>query len=367
MLRRVLFYIVLAGCAASTQALTVTNAPVRGAWCSDFDAVTNSARAAGVPAVIWFVRPDCPYCDRLRLGVERSKAFGVWQRARGLYMAYSDKERSKDGYRFVCRTPKLLINAPCVGVYHWDGNGGLKVAVNFTARRGEMYVRKGRTIAEQLMNSVDAALAGYLKASGGSGNEKLRLEAVSHICATNVCEGRATGQVSMRPESGMLYEGGTVAIVARAGEGSTLAGWIDPAGRFFGGPSRLAVTSQMPEGLYKAVFRLKDDCKAPKLQLPTNVVAVTAGNLVECDIPFNQDARPVAFKFTGLPDGLRLLNTPLNGTVGGVPEETGDYDVKVRVWSLVHPEWADEGTFKMKVAPLPSRADPAGGDGHGHE
>ena len=356
--------LLICGYAASLPALTVTNAPARGVWCSDFDAVTNAARTAGVPVVAWFANSNCPYCDRLRQGVERSKAFGVWQRARGLYMVYSEKDKNLEGFRFVMRTPKLLINAPCVGIYKWNEKGGLDVAVNFTARRGEMHVRKGSTIAEQLMNSVDAALAGYLKTSGGEELAKLRSKAAARICVTNLCEGKASGEVSMSPSTGLLLEGGTVNLVARSGEGSTLAGWIDPAGRLFGGPSRLAVNSQMPEGLYKAVFRLKEDCKAPKLQLPTNIVTMTVGNLSEFEVPVNPEARPVAFKFTGLPDDLGLTKTPLNGVVGGVPAETGDYEVQVKSWSLVHPEWVSEGVLKIKVVPHGPHKDGEPGDAH---
>ena len=361
---RILVAFLLGGYAASLPALTVTNVPTRGVWCSDFDAVTNAARAAGVPVVAWFSNSNCPYCDRLRQGVERSKAFGVWQRARGLYMAYCEKDNNLDGFRFVMRTPKMLINAPGVGIYKWDEKGGLDVAVNFTARRGEMHVRKGSTLAEQLMNSVDGALAGYLKASGGDGLAKLRSQAAARICVTNLCEGKASGEVSMNPATGLLLEGGVVNLVARSGEGATLAGWMDPTGRFFGGPSRLAVNNQMPEGLYKAVFRMKEECKPPKLLLPTNIVTMTVGNLSEYEVPVNPEARPVAFKFTGLPDGLGLAKTPLNGVIGGVPEETGDYEVQVKSWSLVHPEWVSEGVLKIKVVPHSPHKGAAGGDAH---
>ena len=353
-IKRTIVTVLFAGILDSAQALTVTNVPARGVWCSDFVATTNAARQASMPAIVFYGKVNCPYCDRLRLAIDRSKAFGSWQRARGLYMVLATKEASHDGFHFVQRTPKRLINSPCVGIYQWDAEGKLKVSVNFVGRRDEMYVRKGRTIAEQLMNSVDAALASYLATSAGQSGASILAEAVSHISVTNVCEGSASGTVRMRPESGVLREGGIVSLTAQAGEGATLAGWIDPSGRFFGAPSRLGVGSSMPEGLYRAVFRMKADCVAPTLQLPTNVVVMTAGNLEECDIPVNPKARPVAFEFTGLPSGLRVSKSVLNGTLGGVPDEVGDYDVRVKVKSLVHPEWTDEGTFKIKVKPLPS-------------
>lgn len=280
---------------------------VPGEWNADFSAVIERSNREHRPMLLVHTSEGCPLCARLNQALD-GEAFSQWQKDRKLLMAYvrtrgidAVYRRTKDFINSVCgETP----GPPYVCVY-WPKADGTTNSVAFAGRRGEMRVERKELFSVEFMAAVDQALKDYLAQDSRYATiEQILTNSVKKIsCA----KAGAEGSVVMRPESGVLNEGGKVILEARAASDAFFVGWEDPQGRFVEWNYRLVVSGRMPAGTYTARFRPKEGCPPPTLTTVTTSLCVQVGQRFNLSVPVDPTCRPVHFRATQhLPKGVKL-------------------------------------------------------------
>ena len=323
-------------------------AEASGAWTSDFDAATNAAAVAHLPVVVVVTQKGCAYCARLHK-VLKSKAVRDWQKARGWYFVAVERETRPDVADFVVSTPVTNTVAPYVGVY-WTRPDGTQAMKNFPGREGQMGVRKDKTLALEWMHAVEASVPGAPGLADGVSAASIVRGAKMSLAVAADREKGADGQVSMSPAVKFLKDGRKANLTAKPKQGSVLAGWRYPNGRFVCGRSRLTVDTSWPEGTYTAVFRRPENCAAPVLHLPKQEVTWSEGELEKLPLRVNAEAYPVTFHCTGLPAGMRLTSRA-TGIVAGRPQTNGVFRVEVTARGASPHLPTATGAFTVRVLP----------------
>ncbi len=319
-----------------------------GAWTSDFDAATNAALVAHVPVVVVVTQKGCAYCARLHKALN-GPAVKDWQKARGWYFVLAEREKRPDVADFVVSTPVTNTVAPYVGVY-WTRADGTQTLKNFPGRPGEMGVRKEKSLALEWMRAVEASVPGAPGLEGGASAASFVKRAKMSLAVVADKEKGADGRVRMSPAVSFLKEGQKTVLAAEARQGSVLAGWRYPDGRFVTGKSRLTVDSSWPEGTYSAVFRKPENCAAPSLRLPEQEVVWQEWRRERFVLRVNADAYPVTFSCTGLPPGV-FLSSRSAGVVAGQPQTSGVWRVEVSAKGVARAQPMARGAFTLRVLP----------------
>ena len=323
----------------------------RGAWTSDFDAATNAAAAAHLPVAVVVTQRGCPYCARLHKAL-KGVAVRSWQKERGWYFVLAARESNPQVTDFVVSTPVTNTVAPYVGVY-WTRADGTQTLKNFPGRPGEMGVRKEKSLALEWMRAVEASVPGAPGLEGGTSAASFVKRAKMSLAVVADKEKGADGRVRMSPVVSFLKEGQKTVLAAEARQGSVLAGWRYPDGRFATGKSRLTVDSSWPEGTYSAVFRKPENCAAPSLRLPELEVVWQEWRRERFVLRVNADAYPVTFTCRGLPPGM-ALTARAEGVVSGTPQSNGVFRVEVTAKGASSALPVAKGAFTVRVQPRPS-------------
>lgn len=323
----------------------------RGAWTSDFDAATNAAAAAHLPVAVVVTQRGCPYCARLHKAL-KGVAVRSWQKERGWYFVLAARESNPQVTDFVVSTPVTNTVAPYVGVY-WTRADGTQTLKNFPGRPGEMGVRKEKSLALEWMRAVEASVPGAPGLEGGTSAASFVKRAKMSLAVVADKEKGADGRVRMSPAVSFLKEGQKTVLAAEARQGSVLAGWRYPDGRFATGKSRLTVDSSWPEGTYSAVFRKPENCAAPSLRLPEQEVVWQEWRRERFVLRVNADAYPVTFTCRGLPPGM-ALTARAEGVVSGTPQSNGVFRVEVTAKGASSALPVAKGAFTVRVQPRPS-------------
>ena len=319
-----------------------------GAWTSNFDVATNKAASAHVPVVVVVTRKGCVFCSRLH---EALTGAGVksWQKERGWYYVLVDRKQSEQAYELARNMPSPNTTAPYVGVY-WSRADGTLTMRNFPGRKGQMGVKREKTLALEWILAVEASVPGAPGLEDGVAAPSIVQKAKIHIATAVDQRNGAGGQVKMAPQTDCVTEGKPVTLTADPKRGSVFAGWRYPDGRFVPEKARLTIGTHLPGGTYTAVFRRPEHCAAPVLQLPKMEVAWTKGAREELKLRVNEDAYPVQFTCKGLPPGMKL-SSRTEGVVAGRPSTNGVWHVKVMAEGLWSALPTATGSFTVRVAP----------------
>lgn len=252
--------------APNLRRLCPTNEVLPELWTTNFPGVLKAAEAQGRPILMFAGSGGCGHCRRLEHRLE-GRSFRKWIEGTGIYLA-----EAHFGVTNQCPEQKALVDFviksfpeyknqefPYIGVYWAGGTNGV-VRRAFSARREEM-PGKHEDFLGQVLDSVEGLLKEYLVRQDAyvSVDEALRRGAKK---IEIVAEGE--GSVSMRPESGLLYEDGkSVELMARAAKDVKMIELVAPSGRVVQktrcGWSRLlrytVREERAEEGVYKAVFK----------------------------------------------------------------------------------------------------------------
>ena len=288
--------------------IRISHGPVAlGEWNADLPAVLEVANREHRPMLLVHTSEGCPLCSRLNRALD-GEAFSHWQKDRKVLMAYvrtngqdAEYKRTQD---FIKSVVKGAAGFPYVCVF-WPKSDGTTNSVVFAGRRGAMGTETKELFSEELMTALDQSIQGYLtKDSRHATIEQILANSTKKISCTKT---GAEGSVSMRPDSGVLKEGGKVTLEASAASDSFFVGWQDPHGRFVEWNHRLVVSGRMPAGVYTARFRPKVGCPPPTLLTVTTSLCVNVGQRFRFSVPVDPACRPVHFRAAKhLPRGLKL-------------------------------------------------------------
>ena len=338
-------------------AVPVSHGPVvPGEWNADFPAVLEAANREHRPMLLVHVSQGCPLCVRLNQAID-GEAFARWQQDRKLLMAYVRTSGLDAVYRrtqtFIKSVSGGLPGFPYVCVY-WPKADGTTNSVAFAGRRGEMGTERKELFSVEFMTAVDMALRDYLaRDSSHATIEQIVADSTKKIVGAKA---GAKGSVILRPESGILPEGGKVILEAHAADDALFVGWEDPQGRFVEWNYRLVVSGRMPAGTYTARFRPKVGCPPPALPTVATSLCVQAGQRFEYSVPVDPACRPVHFRATQrLPKGLKL--DKVSGELSGTFRKEGAARMTILVVGSDEKNTAKSHSIDLKI--LPKRRQPA--------
>ena len=294
--------------AAAAVDIPVSHGPVvPGEWNADFPAVLEMANREHRPMLLVHTSQGCPLCARLNQALD-GEAFSRWQKDRKLLMSYVRTSGLDAVYRrtqnFIKSVSGGLPGFPYVCVY-WPKADGTTNSVAFAGRRGEMGTERKELFSVEFMTAVDRAIQDYL--AQDSRHATIEQIVTNSTKKISCAKAGAEGSVVMRPETGVLPEGGKVILEARAAADALFVGWEDPQGRFVEWNYRLVVSGRMPAGTYTARFRPKAGCPPPIVTTVTTSLCVQVGQRLEYSVPVDTACRPVRFRAAQhLPKGLKL-------------------------------------------------------------
>ena len=346
----------LAAVSANAVDIAVSRGPVvPGVWNADLSAVLEMANREHRPMLLVLSSQGCPLCARLNQAID-GEAFSQWQRDRKLLMAYvrtsgldADYRKTRD---FIKSVAEDYPGSPAVCVY-WPKADGSTNSVAFAGRRGEMGVEQNELFSVEFMAAVDRSLKEYLA------QDPKKYATVDQIVSNSTktisfAKAGAEGVVTMRPESGILPEGGKVILEARAASDALFVGWEDPRGRVVEWNYRLVVSGRMPAGTYTARFRAKKGCPPPVLTAVSTSLVTTVGNRFAYSIPVNPSCRPVHFRAgSRLPKGLKL--DKVSGELSGSFRKEGAERMTVQVVGSDASNTVKSHSIDLKILPKSNR------------
>lgn len=323
---------------------------VPGEWNADFSAVLERSNREHRPMLLVHTSEGCPLCARLNQALD-GEVFSQWQKDRKLLMAYV-RTRGVDA---IYRRTKNFINSVCgkspgppyVCVY-WPKSDGTTNSVAFAGRRGEMGTERKELFSVEFVTAVDLAIKDYLA-------QDLQHATIEQILAKSVkkiscAKAGAEGSVVMRPESGVLNEGGKVILEARAASDALFVGWEDPQGRFVEWNYRLVVSGRMPAGTYTARFRPKEGCPPPALTTVTTSLCVQVGQRFNLSVPVDPTSRPVHFRSAQhLPRGVKL--DKVTGELAGSFRKEGTVRITILVVGSDKANTTKSYSVNLTIAP----------------
>ena len=352
----------LAAVSAEAVDIAVSRGPVvPGEWNANLSAVLEAANREHRPMLLVLSSQGCPLCARLNQAID-GEAFSQWQRDRKLLMAYVRTSGLDAVYRqtrdFIKSVAEDYPGSPAVCVY-WPKADGSTNSVAFAGRRGEMGVERNELFSVEFMAAVDRSLKEYL----AQDPKKYATvdQIVSNSTKTVSCaKAGVEGVVIMRPESGILPEGGKVILEARAASDALFVGWEDPQGRIVEWNYRLVVSGRMPAGAYTARFRAKKGCPPPVLTAVSTSLVATVGNRFSYSIPVNPSCRPVQFRTAQrLPKGLKL--DKVSGELSGSFRKEGDAHMTILIVGSDEAGTMKSHSIDLKILPKGTKAVPFDG------
>ena len=353
--------IALLAISAAAVDVVVSQGPVvPGEWNANLSAVLETAHREHLPVLLVLASQGCPICARLNQAID-GEAFSQWQRDRKLLMAYVRASSQDVAYKqtrnFIKSVaPGDLPEFPSVCVY-WPKADGTTNSVAFAGRRGEMGTERKELLSVEFMTAVDQVLKEYL-----AQDPKKKYLAIEQIVANSTktiscAKAGAEGTVTMRPESGILPEGGKVILEARAASDALFVGWEDPQGRIVEWKYRLSVSGRMPAGTYTARFRAKKGCPPPVLTSVSTSLCAQVGRKFEYFVPVDPSCRPVHFKLVQhLPKGLKFDR--VSGVLSGSFRKEGVERITVQVVGLDAANTVKSHAIDVKILPK-DKADPS--------
>lgn len=354
---------------AAVGDIPVSRGPVvPGEWNASLSAVLEVAKREHQPMLLVLSSQGCPLCTRLNQAID-SEAFAQWQRDRKLLMAYVRTSGLGIVYKQTRDFIKSVVTgdppgAPPVCIY-WPKADGTTNCVAFAGRRGEMGVERKDLLSVEFMTAVDQALKEYLALDP----KKYATidQIVSNSTKTISCaRAGAEGTVSMRPESGILPEGGKVTLEARPASDALFVGWEDPHGQFVEWNYRLVVAGRMPAGTYTARFRAKKGCPPPSVTTVSTSLCVQVGQRFKYVIPVDPSCRPVRFRATQhLPKGLKL--DKVSGELSGSFRKEGTVRMAVQVIGFDAANTVKSHSLDLTILPKKNSASQIDGSGEKSE
>ena len=318
--------------AQAVVAIEVSSGPVRrGEWNRDFPAALDLACKEHCPLLLVHSSIGCTICNRLKNAMEGA-AFRLWQKDRNVAMAYvSTHGEGSEEYRrvrgFIKTVNSEVSGFPYVCVY-WPKADGSTNSVAFSGRRGNMGDENAKLLSVALMTELDEALKEYIAS-------RVESKTINQIVAASTrkvgykIEG-ALGSVSMRPDTGILPEGGKVTLEAAAADGTLFMGWLDPNGNVVSYKKRIGVSGGMLAGEYIARFRTKVGCPPPDVKPAITSICVTAGMPFRYQTPVADECRPVRF---GIKRRLfsQVKFDEVDGVLYGTLKRAGSYAIDITV------------------------------------
>ena len=351
------------GSVVASDIAASNGAVVQGEWNANFSAVLDMARREHRPMLLIHTSEGCPMCARLNHAIG-GEAFYQWQRDRKLLMAYvrtsgTDVEREKVN-GFIKSVSGELSGYPYVCVY-WPKPDGTTNGVAFVGRRGEMGVERKDLFSVEFMTALDQALKEYLA------QDPKKYASIDQIVSNSTktiscAKAGAEGSVTMRPESGILPEGGKVTLEARPASDALFVGWEDPHGQFVEWNYRLVVAGRMPAGNYTARFREKKGCPPPNVTTVSTSLCVQVGQRFKYAIPVDPSCRPVRFRPTQhLPKGLKF--DKVSGELSGTLRKEGAVRMTVQVIGFDAANTVKSHSIDLKILPKKNSASQIDGAG----
>lgn len=354
---------------AAAVDIAVSRGPVvPGEWNASLSAVLETANREHRPMLLVLSSQGCPLCARLNQAID-GEAFAQWQRDRKLLMAYVRTSGLDAAYKQTRTFIKSVVagdspGSPAVCVY-WPKADGTTNVVAFAGRRGEMGVERKELFSVEFMTAVDQALKEYW----AQDPEKYATvdQIVSNSTKTiSFAKAGSEGAVAMRPESGILPEGGKVILEARASSDALFVGWEGPHGRFVEWNYRLAVSGRMPAGTYTARFRAKKGCPPPNVTTVSTSLCAQVGQKFEYLIPVDPSTRPVHFRAAQrLPKGLKL--DKVSGELFGVFRKEDAVRITVHVIGSDAANTVKSHSIDLKILPKKNSASQIDGSGEKSE
>ena len=323
---------------------------VPGEWNADFSAVLERSNREHLPMLLVRASEGCPLCARLNQALD-GEAFSQWQKDRKLLMAYirtsGQNAVSKRVQNFIKSVSGELPEFPYVCVY-WPKADGTTNSVAFAGRRGEMGTERKDLLSVEFMTAVDRTIQDYLAQDSQHATiEQILAKSVKKIACAKA---GAAGSVVMRPESGVLNEGGKVILEARAASDALFVGWEDPQGRFVEWNYRLVVSGRMPAGTYTARFRPKEGCPPPALTTVTTSLCVQVGRRFNLSVPVDPTSRPVHFRAAQrLPRGVKL--DKVTGELTGLFHKEGIVRITILVVGSDKANTTKSYSVNLTIAP----------------
>lgn len=350
---------------AAAAEIAVSRGPVvPGEWNASLSAVLEMANREHRPMLLVLSSQGCPLCTRLNQAID-GEAFAQWQRDRKLLMAYVRTSGLDAIYKQTRAFIKSVVagdspGSPAVCVY-WPKADGTTNCVAFAGRRGEMGVERKELFSVEFMTAVDQALKEYLA------QDPKKYATVDQIVSNSTktisfAKAGSEGAVTMRPESGILPEGGKVILEARASSDALFVGWEGPQGRFVEWNYRLVVSGRMPAGTYTARFRAKKGCPPPCVTTVSTSLYAQVGQKFEYMIPVAPSSRPVHFRAAQrLPKGLKL--DKVSGELSGVFRKEDAVHMTVQVVGFDAANTVKSHSIDLKILPKGNKAVPIDGSG----
>ena len=160
--------IFLAAFGAGAAPRPTTPDVVLGEWCSDYTASRKYAEDKGIPIIVVWGMPGCPYCGTFDTALA-SSTFTQWQQKRQLVMLYAKDTDTTDASRTKTWVKSgkdsdtgqmvTLKYYPFAMVY-WKKGGKILAEKRFTGRSGQMPVKSG-TLEKQFIDSIEKYIADY--------------------------------------------------------------------------------------------------------------------------------------------------------------------------------------------------------------
>lgn len=315
-------------------AVKVSTGPVKpGEWNADFAAVRAAAERERRPMVLLHVGHRCLYCARLEKAIS-GEAFRLWREDRAPYMAFVRSKASNDqaempkkSYDFITSIATKPPSFPYVCVY-WPKEGSTNGVV-FTGRREYLNVKEHhRLLVMDFMAALDDTL-GFAPAVHPGHKTLPEILKAATVRISSKAEGE--GSVTMKPTSGMLPEGGTVALTAKPAKDSAFVCWKAPDGSVAGWAKKLEVQGGMGVGCYVAQFRPRAECLPPMVLSPaTTSICTRVYDNVKYAVKVSDVCRPVTFRTKKrLPRGLKLND--VTGVLSGVPLLPGTNAIAIAI------------------------------------
>jgi hypothetical protein len=236
-------------------------------------------------------------------------------------------ETPKRSYAFITSVATKPPSFPYVCVY-WPKEGATN-AVVFTGRREYMKVKEHhRLLVMDFMSMLDDTL-GFAPAVQPGHKTLTEILKAATVRISSKAEG--AGSVAMKPTSGVLHEGGTVALTAKPAKGSAFVCWKAPDGSVAGWAKKLEVQGGMAAGCYVAQFRPISECLPPTVLSPAETsICTRVYDHVKYAVRVSDECRPVTFRpKKRLPRGLKLND--VTGVLSGAPLLPGTNIVAIAV------------------------------------
>ena len=318
----------------SLAAIKASSGPVKpGEWNADFNAVRAAAERERRPMVLVHVGQRCLFCARLEKAMA-GEAFRLWREDRAPYMALvrskasdDQAEMPKKSYEFIKSISSEVSTFPYVCVW-WPKDGSTN-SVAFTGRREHLKVKAHhRLLVMDFMSVLDDAL-GYVPSEHPGHKTLPEILKAATVRISSKAEGG--GNVAMKPASGVLPEGGTVALTAKPAKGNVFVCWKAPDGSVASWAKKLDVQGGMAAGCYVAQFRPNAECLPPTVLSPAATsICTRVYDQVKYAVKVADTSRPVTFRAKKrLPRGLKLND--VTGVLSGAPLLPGTNTIAIAV------------------------------------